>query len=164
MIRAHINRTVPDFIAAATSNERIQLSTLKPKRTLLFFYPKDNTPSCTIENQDFSANYERFKTRNTVVIGISRDSMESHEKFKRDLNIPFELISDSNEALCQLFNVVTPKEMFGHTISSLARSTFLINEDGVLIYEWRDISIKEHVHQILSVLDQFDALELKEAK
>lgn len=164
MQSAQLYKAVPDFVAVATSNERIRLSQKQSHRVLLFFYPKNNTPSCVIENQDFAANHQRFMQLNTQIYGISRDSLESHEKFKQSLNLPFNLISDSNEALCRLFDVLNPQEKFGQIIYSLSRSSFLINEKGILIYEWRDTPVKEHVHEVLTVLDYLESGALSKAE
>jgi len=163
MQSAQINMPVPDFVASATSNQRIRLSQVKSHRLLLFFYPKNNTPSSVIENQDFAANHQRFISHNTYIYGISRESMESNEQFKKGLNLPFNLIADSNEALCRLFDVISPKEKFGQIVNSLNRSSFLIDEKGVLIHEWRDTAVKEHVHQILTLLSQLDEDKLSKA-
>ncbi len=145
-----INQPVPDFIVPATSGKNVRLSLLKGYKVVLFFYPKDNTPGCTIESQDFGANYQAFRDQNVLIFGVSRDSLASHEEFKEKQSLPFELISDSNESLCKLFEVVKDKEMYGKTVRSLNRSTFLIDETGVLLKEWRNVSVKEHVHEVLA--------------
>lgn len=164
MQSAQLYKPVPDFVAIATSNERIRLSQKTSHRVLLFFYPKNNTPSCVIENQDFAANHQRFMKLNTQIYGISRDTIESNEEFKQGLNLPFNLISDSNDSLCRLFDVIVTQEKFGQTINSLCRSSFLIDEEGVLIYEWRDTPVKEHVHQILTILEDLDTEQLSKAE
>ncbi|MDN3650261.1 peroxiredoxin [Reinekea marina] len=144
---------VPDFIVPATSNKNIQLKALRGYKVLLYFYPKDNTPGCTIENQDFAANYPRFKAKNILVFGVSRDSLEKHEAFKDQQSLPFELISDHDGKLCELFNVLREKELFGTKIMSVSRSTFLINEEGVLEQAWRDVEVREHVHKVLESIE-----------
>lgn len=148
-----VGDSVPDFIVPATSHKNVQLRALQGHKILLFFYPKDNTPACTIESQDFAANYQRFRSQNTLVFGISRDSLVSHEEFKEAQALPFELISDEDGALCGLFSVLRQKELFGKPIISLCRSTFLINESGRLISEWRDVNVRDHVHDVIDTLE-----------
>lgn len=145
--------SVPDFIVPATSHKNVQLKALQGHKILLYFYPKDNTPACTIENQDFAANYQRFRQQNTLVFGVSRDSLEVHEAFKEAQALPFELISDEDGRLCQLFAVLREKELFGKPIISLCRSTFLIDENGVLIQEWRDVDVRNHVHEVIDTIE-----------
>jgi peroxiredoxin Q/BCP len=149
----HTGETVPDFIVPATSHKNVQLRALKGYQILLYFYPKNNTPACTIENQNFAANYERFRKANTLVFGVSRDSLESHERFKRSQALPFELISDTNNNLCQLFGVLKEKELFGKPIISLNRCTFLISEQGILVKEWRNIDVKNHVQEVINYIE-----------
>jgi peroxiredoxin Q/BCP len=154
MQTVQLNQTVPDFIVPATSNKNVQLSMLRGYNVILYFYPKDNTPGCTIESQDFGANYNQFRDLNTIIFGVSRDSLESHESFKEKQSLPFELISDEQEALCQLFDVVKEKDLYGKKVHGVVRSTFLIDQNGVLISEWRDVQVKEHVHQVLDRVRQ----------
>ncbi len=144
---------VPDFVVPATSHKNVHLRALRGYRILLYFYPKNNTPACTIESQDFGANYHRFRQHNILLFGVSRDSLDSHEAFKRAQSLPFELISDSNEALCNLFGVLREKELLGRTITGLVRSTFLIDEHGILARAWIDVDARNHVHRILDELD-----------
>lgn len=151
-----VGQAVPDFIVPATSHKNIHLRALRGYRVLLYFYPKDNTPGCTIENQDFAANYPRFKTKGIVVFGVSRDTLEKHEAFKDQQSLPFELISDHDGKLCELFGVLHEKEFFGNKIMSVSRSTFLINEKGVLEKAWRDIDVREHVHKVLAAIETND--------
>ena len=144
---------VPDFIVPATSHKNVQLRALAGFQILLYFYPKDNTPACTIENQDFAANYHRFRSQNTLVFGVSRDSLQTHEKFKEAQALPFELISDENSRLCELFGVLKEKELFGKSILSLCRSTFLISENGELLKEWREVDVRNHVHEVIDFIE-----------
>ncbi|TCS40794.1 peroxiredoxin [Reinekea marinisedimentorum] len=155
----HTGEAVPDFIVPATSHKNVQLRALTGYRIILYFYPKNNTPACTIENQNFAANYERFRKANTLVFGVSRDSLESHEAFKKSQALPFELISDSNSNLCKMFNVLREKELFGKPIVSLNRCTFLINEQGILSKEWREVDVKNHVQEVISYIEQRLELE-----
>ncbi|GGX62293.1 peroxiredoxin [Saccharospirillum salsuginis] len=145
---------VPDFVVPATSHKNVHLRALKGYQVLLYFYPKNHTPACTIETQDFGANYQRFRDRNILVFGVSRDTLDSHERFKREQSLPFELISDHNEALCRIFGVLREKELFGRRIYSLVRSTFLIDETGCLTSAWRDVDARSHVHRILEELER----------
>ena len=148
-----VGQIVPDFVVPATNNKNVHLRALRGYKVLLYFYPKNHTPACTIETQNFGANYQRFRSQGILVFGVSRDDLASHEQFKRDQSLPFELISDSNEALCRMFGVLREKEMFGRRIHSLVRSTFLIDEDGQLIRAWRDVDAREHVHRLLHELN-----------
>lgn len=145
-----LNQPVPDFYVPATSQKDVLLSALKDYNVVLYFYPKDNTPGCTTEGQDFSAHYEEFKALKTVIFGVSRDNLDSHENFKQKQQFPFELISDEKEILCTLFDTIKTKNMYGRETLALERSTFLIDGDGVLRNEWRQVKVQGHV---LSVLD-----------
>ncbi len=147
-------QAVPDFVVPATSHKNVHLRALKGYQVLLYFYPKNHTPACTIETQDFGANYQRFRDRNILVFGVSRDTLDSHERFKREQSLPFELISDNNEALCRMFGVLKEKELFGRQIFSLVRSSFLINTEGILTHAWRDVDARNHVHRVLEELEQ----------
>ena len=144
-----LNRVVKDFKAAATSDTEVQLKALRGKQVVLYFYPKDNTPGCTNESVDFSALNGKFKRANTVIYGISRDSLASHEKFKAKYEMPFELISDPEEALCQYFDVIKEKNMYGRKVMGVERSTFLIGADGKLAEEWRKVKVKGHAGAVL---------------
>lgn len=152
---------IPDFIVPATSHKNVQLKALKGFQILLYFYPKDNTPACTIENQDFAANYSRFRRQNTLAFGVSRDSLASHESFKEAQALPFELISDENGRLCELFDVLREKELFGKPIISLCRSTFLISEHGQLIKEWRQVDVRNHVHDVIDYIESEQTAQKK---
>ncbi|WP_108124816.1 peroxiredoxin [Saccharospirillum mangrovi] len=152
-MKLEVGHVVPDFVVPATNNKNVHLRALRGYKVLLYFYPKNHTPACTIETQNFGANYQRFRRQGILVFGVSRDDLESQEEFKRAQSLPFELISDSNEALCRMFGVLREKEMFGRQIHSLVRSTFLIDEDGQLIRAWRDVDAREHVHRLLDELN-----------
>ena len=144
-----LDQAVPEFSAEATSESTIQLSDLKGSQIVLYFYPKDSTPGCTTEGQDFRDNYQAFCDANTKIFGISRDKMRSHENFKAKQQFPFELISDPDEELCKLFDVIKLKKMYGKEHLGVERSTFLIDEQGVLRQEWRKVKVKEHVAEVL---------------
>jgi len=140
---------VTDFSAAMTSGQTFQLSGRPARYTVLFFYPKDNTPGCTTENMAFRDLYEQFQAADTEIYGISRDSMRSHEGFKAKLGLPFELISDPEEAVCQQFGVMKMKQMYGKTVRGIERSTFVIDANGQLVKEWRGVKVADHVDEVL---------------
>lgn len=147
-----LNKKVPGFKFVATSELTAKLSDYKGKKIVLYFYPKDNTPGCTKESEGFRDHHLKFKRRNAVVFGISRDSLKSHEKFKAKLELPFELISDEDESLCQLFDVIKLKNMYGKKVRGIERSTFLIDENGKLAQEWRKVKVDGHVEAVLDAL------------
>jgi thioredoxin-dependent peroxiredoxin len=148
-----IGKAVPDFEAEATRNKTIRLSDYKgEKNVVLYFYPKDSTPGCTTEGQDFRDNYRKFTSRKTVILGVSRDSLKSHENFRTKQEFPFDLISDPDEALCQLFDVIKMKNMYGKKVRGIERSTFLIDKEGILRNEWRKVKVKEHVEEVLEAV------------
>ncbi len=148
-----MGKIVPNLTAIATNNHAFELNNYRGKNVLLYFYPKDNTSGCTQEAQDFRDNYAQFMALNTVVFGISRDSLRSHENFKLKQNLPFELISDVDETLCQLFDVLKMKNMYGKQVIGIERSTFLINSEGVLIHEWRKVKVVGHCLNVLEKLN-----------
>ncbi|NRR29507.1 peroxiredoxin [Oxalobacteraceae bacterium] len=138
-----------DFSAAMTGGQTFQLSGRPARQTVLFFYPKDNTPGCTTENMAFRDNYERFQAAGVEIYGISRDSLRSHEGFKTKLGLPFDLISDPDEAVCTLFGVMKLKQMYGKTVRGIERSTFIIDAEGRLVKEWRGVKVANHVDEVL---------------
>ncbi|MGS0742733.1 peroxiredoxin [Glaciimonas sp. GG7] len=144
-----INMTVPDFSAAMTGDQTFTLSDFRGKNLVLYFYPKDNTPGCTTEAIQFRDLYSEFQESNTFIFGISRDSMRSHENFKAKLGMPFELISDPDETLCAMFNVMKLKNMYGKQVRGIERSTFMIDAAGTLVKEWRGVKVPGHVADIL---------------
>ena len=144
-----MNEAVPSFKAMATSEKELTEVSLESKNTVIYFYPKDNTPGCTTEGQDFRDMYEAFTSANTVVYGVSRDSMRTHENFKAKHEFPFELISDPDEEFCKLFDVIKLKKLYGKEYMGIERSTFLIDSEGVLRQEWRKVKVKGHVEQVL---------------
>ena len=145
-----IDQPVADFEAPATSGKTVSLSALKGKQVVIYFYPKDSTPGCTTQGQGFRDQHEAFKAANTEVFGISRDSLKSHENFKGKQAFPFELISDKDEAVCQLFDVIKLKKLYGKEYLGVDRSTFLIDKDGVLRQEWRGVKVPGHVDAVLA--------------
>ena len=145
-----IDQPVADFEAPATSGQTISLANLKGKQVVIYFDPQDSTPGCTTQGQGFRDQLEAFKAANTEVFGVSRDSLKSHENFKAKQAFTFELISDKEEALCQLFDVIKLKKLYGKEYMGVDRSTFLIDKDGVLRQEWRGVKVPGHVDAVLA--------------
>lgn len=144
-----VNQTVPDFSAPMTGNRTFTLSDFKGKNVILYFYPKDNTPGCTAESMQFRDAYDQYRQANAEIFGISRDSLRSHEGFKAKLGLPFELISDPDETVCNMFNVIKMKNMYGKQVRGIERSTFIIDGVGRLVKEWRGVKVPGHVDDIL---------------
>ena len=144
-----INRVVADFICAATGDKTVRLKDLRGNNVVLYFYPKDSTPGCTTEGQDFRDVHSKFKRQNTLIFGVSRDSITSHEKFKARQSFPFELLSDPDEKLCRKFDVIHEKTLYGRKFMGVVRSTFLIDADGKLRQEWRGVKVKGHAAEVL---------------
>ena len=147
-----MNRVVKDFKANATGDQTVRLKDLRGQNVVLYFYPKDSTPGCTQEGQDFRDLHAKFRRQKTVIFGVSRDSLKSHEKFKEKQQFPFELISDPDEALCRQFDVIKEKKLYGRTFMGVERSTFLIDEDGKLRAEWRKVKVKGHAEEVLETV------------
>lgn len=145
-------KKVPKFSLPATGEQELSLSDFKGKNVVLYFYPKDSTPGCTREGQDFRDNHAKFKRQNTVILGISRDSIKSHENFKAKQAFPFDLLSDQDETVCKLFDVIKMKNMYGKKVRGIERSTFLIDERGVLQQEWRKIKVDGHAEEVLAAV------------
>ncbi len=154
MSKVKIDKKVPDFRLPATGDKEIALSDYLGKRVVVYFYPKDSTPGCTTEGQDFRDSIPTFRRRNTVILGISRDSIKSHENFKAKQQFPFELLSDADEKACKLFDVIREKNMYGRKVMGVERSTFLIDEQGMLRREWRKVSVKGHVAEVLDAINE----------
>ncbi len=154
MTKVKIGEKILDIELAATGNQTLKLSDFRGQKIILYFYPKDNTPGCTIEGQDFRNNKRKFSARNTVIFGISRDSIKSHEKFKNEQAFTFELLSDPDEKLCAQFGVIKEKSLYGKKVVGIERSTFLIDEDGILIKEWRKVKVDGHVEEVLEEIDK----------
>ncbi|HEX5639952.1 MAG TPA: peroxiredoxin [Burkholderiaceae bacterium] len=144
-----IGKAVTDFTAPATGGD-FRLKAQRGKTVVLYFYPKDNTPGCTTEGADFARNHAKFVKAGAVVVGVSRDSLKSHEGFKARMEFPFELISDPEEALCTLFGVMKMKNMYGKQVRGIERSTFVIDAAGKLAREWRGVKVPNHVDEVLS--------------
>lgn len=150
--KAKLDKEIPGLKVEATSGQSFKLSDLKGQKVVLYFYPKDATPGCTTESQDFRDQYAKFKRNKVAVFGISRDSLASHEKFKEKHGFPFELISDPDEKLCRTFDVIKEKNMYGKKVMGIERSTFIIDEAGVLRHEFRKVKIEGHVNAVLAAL------------
>lgn len=146
----NIGDSLPNFSFTATNGVNAHLNDYQGQYLVLYFYPKDATPGCTTEGQDFRDAYPQFQTLNVQIFGISRDSLKSHENFKAKQNFPFELISDSEEQLCQLFDVIKMKSMYGKQVRGIERSTFIIDPQGKLAHEWRKVSVAGHVDAVLA--------------
>ncbi len=149
MSTVQLNEPVADFSVEATGGP-VQLAKLKGKKIVIYFYPKDSTPGCTTEGQNFRDMIKDFEAANTVIYGVSKDSLSSHEKFKGKQCFPFELISDPEESLCNQFDVIQEKNMYGRKYMGIVRSTFLIDEQGVLRQEWRNVKVKGHAEEVLA--------------
>ena len=152
MNKTVIGKKVPAFKLPATGGQTISLAGLKGKNVVLYFYPKDSTPGCTREGQDFRDNYRKFRARNTVILGVSRDTLKSHEKFKAAQEFPFELIADEDETLCNIFAVVKMKNMYGKKVRGIERSTFLLDDKGILRQAWRKVNVDGHVDEVLDAV------------
>ncbi|CAM2193194.1 peroxiredoxin [Paraburkholderia sp. A1RI_3L] len=146
-----VDQPVPDFTAQATGGD-FTLSSLRGKKVVLYFYPKDNTPGCTTEGLQFRDLYPKFKKAGAEIVGVSRDSVRSHDNFKAKLELPFTLVSDADEALCSLFDVIKMKKMYGKEVRGIERSTFLIDGQGVLRQAWRGVRVPGHVEEILEAV------------
>ena len=144
-----VGKVVPNFRLPATGNQQIELKDLRGRNVVVYFYPKDSTPDCTTESCDFGALHDKFRKKNAVILGVSRDSLASHEKFKAKFEFPFDLLSDADEKLCRLFDVIREKNMYGKKVLGIERSTFLIDTDGRLQREWRKVSVKGHAAEVL---------------
>lgn len=152
MVPPKMNRVVADFTADATRNKRIRLKDLRGQNVVLYFYPKDSTPGCTTEGRDFASLHARFRRQKTVVLGVSRDSMASHEKFRDKQAFPFDLISDPDEKLCKAFDVIREKTLYGRKFMGVVRSTFLIDKAGKLRGEWRNVKVAGHADEVLEAV------------
>lgn len=150
-----VGQPVPDFTAAATTGE-FRLADQLGRPLVLYFYPKDNTPGCTTQAQGFRDHYADFQACGADIIGVSRDSLRSHEGFAQRQELPFALISDADEALCQLFGVIKMKNMYGKQVRGIERSTFLIDRQGRLAQEWRGLKVPGHVQAVLQAVQALD--------
>jgi peroxiredoxin Q/BCP len=152
-----LNQTVPDFELSATSGATLKpssfkLSNYQGKTLIIYFYPKDNTPGCTTQGMQFRDSYAEFQTLNAEIVGVSRDSLKSHENFKAKFSFPFELLADTEELACGIFGVMKMKNMYGKQVRGVERSTFIIDKNGKLVHEWRGVKVDGHVQEVLNFI------------
>lgn len=147
-----LKQPVPYFEAEATGDQIVKLTDLKGKNVVIYFYPKDNTPGCTTEGQDFRDRMAEFSELDTEVFGVSRDGLKAHANFRAKHEFPFHLISDKDETLCKLFDVIKLKKLYGKEHLGIERSTFLIDKDGVLRQEWRGVKVPGHADEVLQAV------------
>jgi len=152
MSTAAIGKVAPNFKLPATGGKDLELKALRGKKVVLYFYPKDSTPGCTTEGNDFTTHYAAFRKAGAEIVGISRDSVASHEKFSAKYAFPFALASDAEEVACGLYDVIKEKNMYGRKVVGIERSTFLIDESGKLRQEWRKVKVKGHVDEVLAAV------------
>lgn len=148
-----IGEKVPDFDLPINGGGRLSLQDLSGKNAVIYFYPKDNTSGCTTEAKDFSELYGRFKALDTEIVGVSRDSVKSHDNFASKYDLPFPLISDGDETLCNHFGVIQEKKMYGRTFMGVVRSTYLIGKDGKLVKAWPKVRVKGHAQAVLEAVE-----------
>ncbi len=154
MSQARVGEPVPDVELYATDDQVFKLSDLRGKTVVLYFYPKDNTPGCTTEGQDFRDHYDEFDALDTVILGVSKDSLRSHEQFKSKECFPFDLVSDPDETLCKAFDVIREKTLYGKKFMGIERSTFIIDKHGILREEFRKVKVNGHVPAVLETVKQ----------
>jgi thioredoxin-dependent peroxiredoxin len=147
-----LNQTVTDFELPATSGVTFKLSNYLGKTLVIYFYPKDNTPGCTTQGMQFRDSYAEFQAANAEIVGVSRDSLKSHENFKAKFTFPFELLADTEELACGIFNVMKMKNMYGKQVRGVERSTFIIDKNGTLIREWRGVKVDGHALEVLNFI------------
>jgi thioredoxin-dependent peroxiredoxin len=147
-----LNQPVPDFELPSTGNKTFKLSQHVGKTLIIYFYPKDSTPGCTSQGQQFRDAYSEFKAADAEIFGISRDSIKSHENFKAKFSFPFDLLSDTEEIACNLFGVMKMKNMYGKQVRGIERSTFIIDKKGVLVHEWRGVKVDGHAKEVLNLI------------
>jgi peroxiredoxin Q/BCP len=146
------NTKFQDFELSSTGGKTFKLSEHLGKTLVIYFYPKDSTPGCTTQGQQFRDHFKEFNASDTEIFGISRDSIKSHENFKAKFEFPFDLLSDNEELACKLFDVIKMKKMYGKEVRGIERSTFVINKEGVLIREWRGVKVDGHIPEVLAFI------------
>jgi len=149
-----IGEPAPDFELPATGDRTLRLSDLRGQHVIVYFYPRDNTPGCTTEGQDFRNRLADFEAASTCILGISRDTLKSHEKFRDQHGFGFDLVSDTDEEACNAFDVIREQNMYGRKVRGIERSTFLIDAEGVLRHEWRGVRVPGHVDEVLAAVQQ----------
>jgi peroxiredoxin Q/BCP len=154
MNKSLLGKNCPKFKAECTTNKILSNNDFEGQNLVIYFYPKDSTPGCTTEGQEFRDQYKLFKKYNTEIVGVSRDSIKSHENFKLKQSFPFELLSDPDEKVCKAFDVMKLKSMYGREYIGVDRSTFLINAKGKVAKEWRSVKVKGHVDEVLEAVKE----------
>ncbi len=152
MSKIAIGTAAPDLELAITGNRKIRLSDYRGKSVVLYFFPKANTPGCTLEGRDFAAAADRFRRRGCTILGVSRDSLKAQENFKAKQGFPFDLVADTEEQLCSAFDVIKMKNMYGKQVRGIERSTFLFDAEGTLRQEWRKVKVEGHVAEVLEAV------------
>ncbi len=152
MSKIAIGTAAPDLELAITGNRKIRLSDYRGKSVVLYFFPKANTPGCTLEGRDFAAAADRFRRRGCIILGVSRDSLKAQENFKAKQGFPFDLVADTEEQLCSAFDVIKMKNMYGKQVRGIERSTFLFDAEGTLRQEWRKVKVEGHVAEVLEAV------------
>ena len=149
VLMVSIGKKVANFSLPATGDKELSLADFKGTKLVIYFYPKESTPGCTLEGQNFRDNYKQFQQAGAEILGVSRDSLKAHDNFKSKQSFPFDLLSDQDEALCRQFDVIHEKNMYGRKVMGIVRSTFLIDGGGILRQEWRKVRVKGHVDEVL---------------
>ena len=144
------DKVIADFEVAATGNQRFASAAFRGHPYILYFYPKDDTPGCTVEGAAFRDQYDAFKKAGYMVFGVSRDSLKSHERFKAKMGFPFDLLSDEDETLCKLFDVIKEKNMYGKKVWGIERSTFIVGRNNEILKQWRGVKVDGHVDEVLN--------------
>ncbi|MCE2723387.1 MAG: peroxiredoxin [Burkholderiales bacterium] len=144
--------TIPDFEVAASGNQRFASAAFKGHPYVVYFYPKDDTPGCTVEGSQFRDLHAEFKRLGYMVFGVSRDSVTSHDKFRAKMNFPFDLLSDKDEVMCKLFDVIKEKNMYGKKVFGIERSTFIMGRNGEIVREWRGVKVDGHAAEVLAAV------------
>ena len=152
MAKVEVGKKAPDFTLPATDDEEITLSSFRGQTVVLYFYPRDNTPGCTQQGLDFTDKYKQFKKCDAVILGISRDTVKTHQKFKEKQGYVFPLLADPEEEVCQLYQVMKDKNMYGKKVRGIERSTFIIDKSGKLVQEWRKVKVPGHVDEVLEAV------------
>ena len=147
-----MNSTIPDFEVAASGNQRFSSVAFRGHPYIVYFYPKDDTPGCTLESIQFRDLHSEFRIAGVMVFGVSRDSVASHDRFQAKLNLPFDLLSDKDEVMCKLFDVIKEKNMYGKNVFGIERSTFVMGRKGELLHEWRGVKVNGHAAEVLAVV------------
>ena len=158
-----VNKPLPDVRASATGDMKVTNASHNGQSFILYFYPKYNTAGCTTEAMQFRDKFKEFEKAGAIIFGVSRDNMKSHDEFKEKLELPFELIADTEEKMCHMFGVVKNKIMYGKKVKGIERSTFLVNADGILVQEWRGLKVPGHVEEVLKAVKALNKASAKQA-